>query len=132
MKIYFSPSTLGFYLEGINDTVPDDTIEVTQAERDAVIAAANREGMQLAADENGRPVAASLVLAVEEQLAALRRKRDRLLAASDKTQVPDFPITPEQRQQWSSYRQTLRAMPELYAADPASAVWPTPPTGGVL
>jgi hypothetical protein len=48
-----------------------------------------------------------------------------LLNASDKTQLPDYPITEEQRQEWISYRQSLR---ELLKSDFSEDVTlPTPP-----
>lgn len=33
-----------------------------------------------------------------------------LLSASDKTQLSDYPITEEKRQEWVKYRQELRAL----------------------
>ncbi|WPZ30762.1 tail fiber assembly protein [Sulfitobacter sp. OXR-159] len=57
----------------------------------------------------------------------VRSRRNRLLATSDWTQVPDSPHTAEQRQAWASYRQALRDLPENIE-DFAEIVWPQPPT----
>lgn len=55
--------------------------------------------------------------------ADLRAKRDRLLAASDWTQVPDAPVD---QQAWATYRQSLRDLP-ANTTDPRNPVWPTRP-----
>jgi hypothetical protein len=57
----------------------------------------------------------------------IRFRRTPLLAACDWTQLPDAPLTSEQRQAWSDYRQALRDLPQV--SDPKSiAGWPEPPT----
>lgn len=42
---------------------------------------------------------------------ALRGRRNRLLAETDWTQLPDVPLSAERRQEWASYRQALRDHP---------------------
>lgn len=62
-------------------------------------------------------------------VAGLRRHRDRLLADSDWTQVPDAPLTEVQVAAWREYRQALRDLPAVYT-DVQSAedvVFPEPP-----
>ncbi len=54
---------------------------------------------------------------------AVRAERDRLLSASDWTQVADAPVD---QQAWAVYRQALRDVPQDYAT-PDEVVWPTPP-----
>jgi len=54
----------------------------------------------------------------------VRRERDRLLAASDWTQVADAPVDTAV---WAAYRQALRDVPQDYAS-PDDVVWPTPPS----
>ena len=56
-------------------------------------------------------------------LRPVRAERDRLLAASDWTQVPDSPVDSAA---WAEYRQALRDLPEN-TIDPENPVWPTPP-----
>jgi len=58
--------------------------------------------------------------------AQVRAERDRLLAASDWTQMPDAPLTAEVKQAWADYRQTLRDIPQDFA-DPDDVVWPEQP-----
>ena len=55
----------------------------------------------------------------------IRLERDRLLASCDWTQVPDSPLTPEQKQAWADYRQALRDFPST--CDPNNPVWPVRP-----
>ena len=52
-----------------------------------------------------------------------RQERDRLLAASDWTQVPDAPVD---RLAWAEYRQALRDLP-ANTTDPRNPVWPAVP-----
>lgn len=58
--------------------------------------------------------------------ATVRAERNRRLAASDWAVLPDVPMTVERRQQWEAYRQALRDITDQ--ADPATIVWPVPPT----
>ena len=53
----------------------------------------------------------------------VRRERDRLLAASDWTQVADAPVDSAA---WAVYRQALRDVPQDFDS-PDDVVWPTPP-----
>lgn len=53
----------------------------------------------------------------------VRAERDRLLAASDWTQVADAPVD---QAAWASYRQGLRDIPQQ-AGFPENVVWPISP-----
>lgn len=57
--------------------------------------------------------------------AVLRENRDRLLSASDWTQMPDSPLTNEQKQAWAAYRQSLRDLPAT--VDINNIVYPEKP-----
>tara|TARA_B100001057_G_C22040546_1_gene640811 strand:- start:39 stop:428 length:390 start_codon:yes stop_codon:yes gene_type:complete len=69
-----------------------------------------------------------------EQTAAamfeIRQIRDSVLSGSDWTQVPDSPLSAEQRSEWQMYRQKLRDLPADYAHVTAleDVVWPTAPS----
>ncbi len=56
----------------------------------------------------------------------IRADRDRRLAASDWTQMPDAPLTDDQRIAWRAYRQALRDL--MADCDPDNVVWPEIPT----
>ena len=62
---------------------------------------------------------------VERALAwkAIRAERDRLLAASDWTQVADAPVDAAA---WATYRQQLRDLPQNYIL-PDDVEWPEEP-----
>lgn len=62
----------------------------------------------------------------EEAIASIRAERNRRLAASDWTQMPDAPLSEDQRDAWRAYRQALRDM--LADCDPDDPVWPEIPT----
>lgn len=59
----------------------------------------------------------------EQKLFELRQIRNKLLKETDKYALPDWPHkTPEIRQLWLDYRQTLRDLPSK-----ENPVWPTSP-----
>ena len=60
---------------------------------------------------------------------AVRAKRDYLLQDSDWTQMPDSPLSVEQKATWAEYRQDLRDITVTYpdVKDPNEVVWPTKP-----
>jgi len=60
---------------------------------------------------------------LEEREKAVRAKRDRLLKASDWTQVADAPVD---QAAWATYRQDLRDIPQQ-AGFPDDVTWPTEP-----
>ncbi len=59
-------------------------------------------------------------------LSQIREQRNKLLTVCDWTQLPDSPLTDEQRELWRVYRQALRDLPET--VDLNNPVFPTPPT----
>lgn len=71
--------------------------------------------------ENGQLIDAAPDAAAA--LAALRKTRNRLLAESDWTQIPDAPVD---QAAWASYRQALRELPAT-VTDVFDPDWPTPP-----
>lgn len=62
----------------------------------------------------------------EEWWMSLRSERNRMLANSDWTQMPDNELTDEQRQAWAEYRSALRHFPETWEPGP-TAEFPDPP-----
>ena len=59
------------------------------------------------------------------KIAEIRSTRNKMLTASDWTQVPDSPVDTAA---WAVYRAELRAVPEQ-AGFPENVVWPTAPAG---
>lgn len=57
---------------------------------------------------------------------SVRQKRNFLLAQSDWTQLTDAPLTQEQKNAWTVYRQALRDVPSSFAT-PEEVIWPTTP-----
>lgn len=62
----------------------------------------------------------------EQQEMQIRAQRNSLLTLCDWTQLPDAPLTAEQKQTWVEYRQALRDVPEQ-AGFPENVVWPSTP-----
>lgn len=61
--------------------------------------------------------------AAENKATSVRAERDRLLTASDWTQVSDAPVD---QAAWATYRQALRDMPEQ-PGFPHDVAWPGKP-----
>lgn len=132
MGLYYSASTGGFYDDDLHMVMPGDIRPVT-AETHAALMAAQGEGKRIIANDAGDPIAADPApRTFEQEMQWLRSRRAHLLRLSDPTQIPDFPISQEDRAAWASYRAQLRDLPESCAADPWSAVWPVPPTDGIV
>jgi hypothetical protein len=72
------------------------------------------------------PVDAVPAPSQEVQIASLRAKRNRSISECDWTQLPDAPLTEDQREAWAAYRQALRDVPQQGGA-PYAVVWPVPP-----
>lgn len=69
------------------------------------------------------------VFDVQLFVAAIRRQRDELLTECDWTQLPDAPLTAEQKATWMTYRQSLRDLPSQYlsASGEVPVIWPSKP-----
>ena len=59
----------------------------------------------------------------ENEWINVRKTRDRLLATTDWTQLPDVPLLTKEA--WANYRQALRDI--TLQPDPFNIVWPQPP-----
>lgn len=57
---------------------------------------------------------------------SIRAERNFKLSQSDWTQLADAPLSPEQKQDWTVYRQALRDLPSAFATV-EEVVWPTAP-----
>jgi hypothetical protein len=68
-----------------------------------------------------------LLIVNKKAMRSLRRKRQLDLSSSDWTQMPDAPLTDEKKQEWATYRQQLRDLPEN-TTDPSNPTWPTQPS----
>ena len=56
----------------------------------------------------------------------VRQKRAKLLLESDFTQMPDYPISEQKREEWRVYRQCLRDLTSQ-PGYPEGLIWPTKP-----
>jgi hypothetical protein len=63
----------------------------------------------------------------EKYMKNIRSKRNLILGQTDKYATADYPHpTPEDKQKWTDYRQSLRDFPAL-VEDPENPIWPVPP-----
>lgn len=123
MPLYFSASTGGFYDSEIHGkAIPKGAVEI-DAEQHAALLAAQADGKIIAADTRGAPVAIDRPEpTADELLAAVRRKRDALLAASDWVVTRAVETGTPVPAEWSEYRQALRDITEQ-----AEIIWPDKP-----
>ena len=61
----------------------------------------------------------------EDDMIVIRSERDRRIAETDWTQLPD--VSDAIKSKWQGYRQALRDVPQSFT-NPASVVWPTKPS----
>lgn len=78
-------------------------------------------------NENNAKPAGELgpVPTAEDDMRVIRSERDRRIAESDWTQLPDVPEAIKLK--WQTYRQALRDVPQNYT-DPVNTSWPTEPS----
>jgi len=127
MTLYFSKSRLGFFEDSVHDDIPADAVAIDQAHHRRLMQDQAR-GYTIAANDNGEPISVQPSSPCDDDLRAMmRRRRNRLLADSDYTQMPDAPFSASQKSAWRSYRQALRNLPDTIP-DPANIDWPTPPS----
>lgn len=147
MSKFFSPSTVSFYDEAIHGAIeiekpqsareikagkrpekvpnpkcriPVDAIAISDA-RHAELMAEVAKGRMIIA-RNGKPAAVDQVRSADEIMETRRRQRDRLLTASDWTQLSDtLADDPSLKANWADYRQQLRDL------DMAGTGWPEAP-----
>ena len=69
------------------------------------------------------------VLDTEMLQKEIRAKRNYLLSKTDWTQVPDAPVTEQQKESWRKYRQQLRDLPDAHinVTSLKEVVWPEQP-----
>ena len=122
MTIFYSPATEGFYDTDVvtYSSLPDDRIEITAQQRNEFITEMNTNNKMLVLEDGNlllkiRPIIITWKL--------VRDKRNQLLDNSDYTQSSDFPGN---REVWTSYRQLLRDIPQVYK-NPEDVVWPPKP-----
>ncbi|WP_282052758.1 tail fiber assembly protein [Phaeobacter inhibens] len=86
--------------------------------------------------DQGRLVPFTPPLDLAAEMAAIRRRRDKLLAGTDWTQMPDVPIDLKiwgsrraYRRAWRKYRKALRDLTDTIT-DVGNVTWPQPPEKG--
>lgn len=61
------------------------------------------------------------------KLELIRQQRNSKLSECDWTQLPDAPLSSEQKQEWAEYRQALRDLPQLQNLNVNAPQWPEMP-----
>lgn len=104
--------------------IPDDAVEIAEGYWRELLDG-QAQGKRIVPGDGGSPVLMDAPSADPARvLARLRKERNRRLAASDWTQLPDVPA--KTRDAWAAYRQALRDLP-ANTEDPANIAWPAEP-----
>ena len=114
------PASKREYLDGLErleSDLADLIVQDNQIRDDNAAARAAADTAYQAAIETAK-------LDPANQWEAIRVVRNRLLADCDWTQMPDVPLTEEQKEAWREYRQALRDIPQTFAT-PDEVVWPS-------
>lgn len=82
MKAFYSPKTGGFYLPGIHETMPEDTVEISEA-RHAELMDGQASGKRIKPGAGGLPVLVERVVTDEQRVAAQLRNARAYLAETD-------------------------------------------------
>lgn len=127
MSRFYCPDLRAFFDDEVNTNIPP-TARPVSGERHAELMRLQGDGSVIVPDESGEPIAVAAVtlLTAADRLASIRVARDKLLRASDHTQMPDVPLAPDVRAAWATYRQALRDLPALIT-DFDQVEWPTAP-----
>lgn len=110
--------------------IPTDSVPISE-EQYAGLLDAQSVGQQIVAGISGVPEGIDRIVPIADQMAIIRRTRDRLLTESDWSQLGDTNPQPS-RQAWIDYRQALRLFPETIEAtlnetSAQNVVFPAPP-----
>jgi Phage tail assembly chaperone protein len=91
--------------------IPAEAVEISQEAYKAVMECHTTTGKRIVSGKDGIPVLAEPQISAQDLMTAARARRDRALADSDWTQLPDS-MPPAQRKAWAAYRQHLRSLPK--------------------
>ena len=115
----------GFFDTNYSTTLPTPYYTLTAAEHAALLV--NPIAYRVSGGALVVPPQPS-VSATDNAWAAIRERRNVLLSQTDFIQLGDCPISTSSKAAFVTYRQTLRDIPQTYSSNPATVVWPTPPT----
>ena len=118
---FYSPSNNGFFMDEIHSSIPEDSIEITENEREMMLDQMNNHNKKVVI-VNDRISFEDIVIPVTWD--EIRAKRNRILRQTDYTQMPDWPGN---KVPWFNYRKELREIPQKYK-NPEDVVWPAPPS----
>ena len=108
---------------GIRKTYPNALLNISGETLDDLIVVDQETGKPFQFDQSAAELA-YVDLVAEDNLKALRNRRNQLLAETDYLALSDQIMTAEMQ----AYRQALRDLP-ANTVDPANPVWPVKPGG---
>jgi len=133
MKIYYSASEQGFYIEGVNQQLPDDVREIEQSRYEKLLQDNHKLGMWI--DFSSSPPLSREVIKTREQLSAEALQNKEMLIESARAKISIWQtklllgrLNDDERDwlnQWLDYIDVVQAIDTNAISEP---VWPIPPT----
>ena len=123
---------IGMMIPNPDCRLPDDAIEVSEGDYEALFADQAR-GMMIVAGAGGAPQTQERPIDRAHVIAGIRRRRNAALRASDWTELPKARLSTSEKAQWKTYRDALFDFPALAtkaldAGTPLDQIiMPTPP-----
>lgn len=131
MTVFYSAAHNGFFDDMLVRELPEDAVILTATQHEELLAAQS-QGLRIGVGDDGNPRAAAAPFDPAAFIELVRARRNSLLAASDAMMLGDRPLTANQREAWTAYRQALRDLPASVqirkgATEPPEVRYPTPP-----
>lgn len=121
MSMLFSPSTQAFYSTELDyPNLPTDVVAITDQQHRELLHILNMQNKDVVYSDGKFSSKERVYVPTWDYIIA---KRNRLLKASDYTQMPDWP---GDKVAWATYRQQLRDIPQNFT-NAEDVVFPTPP-----
>lgn len=120
----YCAATNGFYDPLVNENIPTDAIEITDAKYQELMTGQSN-GQRIAPDENGFPTLYDQLPPTNEQLIATCKKRAKMkLTATDYSQTNDVAQDLLNVQEFVEYRAKIRT---IFFNPSPNPVWPEEP-----
>ena len=132
MKIYYSASEQGFYIEGVNQQLPDDAREIEQSRYERLLQDNHKLGMWI--DFSSSPPLSREVIKTREQLSAEALQKKEMLIESARVRISIWQtklmlgrLSDDERDWLNKWLDYIDAVQAIDTSAGSGLVWPVPP-----